>query len=78
MLDVKILIEVFKEAVNKLLILINNLNFKDIIIINQSLTDNNSGLFSPAAFKLNRLEMGTFSIDVDYNEDSVVFILHLK
>jgi hypothetical protein len=78
MLDVKALIEILKKAVDELLTPIGNLNLKDIIIANQSLTDDNSGLLSPVALKLNGLEMGTLNISVDHNEDSIIPVLRLR
>jgi hypothetical protein len=66
-LNIKTLIKIFKETVNKLLALIDNLDFKNIIILNKFLTDNDNGLFSFIIFKLNRLEINTFNINVDYN-----------
>jgi hypothetical protein len=66
-LNIKILIKIFKEAVNELLALISNLDFRDIVIPNKPLIDNNNGLFSFIAFKSNRLKVSIFNISVDYN-----------
>jgi hypothetical protein len=65
--NIKTLIKIFKEAVNKLLAPIGDLDFKNIIILNEPLADNGSGLFSLIVFKLNRLEVSTFNISVSYN-----------
>jgi hypothetical protein len=66
-LNIKILIKIFKEAVDELLILISDLDFKDIVIPNKPLADNDGGLFSLITFKPNRFKIGIFNINVDYN-----------
>jgi hypothetical protein len=76
--NVKTLIKIFKEAVNKLLTLINNLNFKDTVILNKPLADNNNGLFSLITLKLNRLKISTLNINVDYNQNSVILAFSFK
>jgi hypothetical protein len=66
-LNIKTLIKILKKAVNELLTLIDNLDFKDTVIPNEPLADNDGGLFSLIALKLNRLKISTFNINVDYN-----------
>jgi hypothetical protein len=66
-LDIKTLIKIFKEAVDKLLIPVGDLDFKDTIIPNEPLTDNGGGLFNFIAFKPNKFEINTLNISVDYN-----------
>jgi hypothetical protein len=65
--DVKTLIKIFKEAVDELLALIGNPDFKDTVIPNKPLADNGGGLLSLIAFESNRLKVSTLSISVDYN-----------
>jgi hypothetical protein len=71
-LNVKILIKIFKEAINKLLALISNLDFKNTVILNKPLTDNNNGLFSFIIFKSNRLKVSIFNISVNYNQNNII------
>jgi hypothetical protein len=76
--NVKTLIEIFKEAVNELLAPIGNLDFKDIVISNKSLTDNNSGFFSLIALKSNRLKVSTLNISVNHNQNSIMPALSFR
>jgi hypothetical protein len=76
--NIKTLIKIFKEAVNELLALISNLDFKNTVILNKLLADNGGGFFSFIVFKLNRLEVSTLSISVDYNQNSVVPVFSFR
>jgi hypothetical protein len=71
-LNVKTPIKIFKKAVNKLLVPINDLDFEDIIILNKPLIDNNSGLFSFIALKSNRLKVSIFNISVNCNQNNII------
>jgi hypothetical protein len=66
-LNIKTLIKIFREAINKLSAPINDLDFKDIIILNKSLIDNDNSFFNFIIFKSNRFKISTFNINVDYN-----------
>jgi hypothetical protein len=77
-LNIKTLIRILKKAVNKLLALINNLDFKNSIILNKALADNDSGLFNPITLKSNKLKISTLNISVNYNQNNIISAFSFK
>ncbi len=66
------------KLIHELYALISNSNLKDIVIINQTLANNNSGFLNSYILLTNHLKISTLNIDINHNQNNIILSLNYR